>query len=128
LTTKSHPGTTSLGNKAGLAAALCCIPLLGFIGYRLVVPSAEQEQSRQVRQALAACQQAIRAQARYGGADAPPYTSNHGTGDEFYFAWPTGSFAFTNGFGAPEKMSASCIGDLRTGTITQLTLNGQTIR
>jgi hypothetical protein len=111
-----------------LAAAVCCIPILGFIGYRLIVPSAEQEQARQERQALVACQQAIQAQAQYGAAEAPPYTSNHGTGREFYFAWPTGSFSFSNGFGARVNMSASCIGDLGTGTITQLTVNGKTIR
>lgn len=128
LTTKRHTTTASAGHKAGVGALLCCIPILGFIGYRLAIPSAGQEQARQVGRALLACQQAIQAQAQYGGADTPPYVRNYGTAGQFYFAWPTGSFAFPNGFGARTKMSASCIGDLETGTITQLTLNGQTIR
>jgi hypothetical protein len=111
-----------------LAALVCCIPIVGFIAYRLVVPSADQVHARQVQRALLACQQAIQAQARFGGAEMPPYTRNHGSGNEFYFAWPTGSFTFVNGFGAAETMSASCIGDVDTSTITQLTINGHTIR
>jgi hypothetical protein len=128
LTTKRHASAASFGHKVGLVAMFCCIPIVGFIAYRLAVPSADQAHARQVQRALLACQQAIQAQARFGGAEMPPYTRNHGSGNEFYFAWPTGSFTFSNQFGAAEKMSASCIGDVDTGTITQLTINGHTIR
>ena len=57
----------------------------------------------------------------------PPYSKNWGKGDEFYFAWPTGSFYFKNGFGASVPMSASSIGRISTEQVEQLTLNGKTI-
>jgi hypothetical protein len=125
LTTNRHTGT---GNTFGLAALVCCVPLLGYIIYQVAAPSPGQLEERQVQQALATCQRAIRTQALYDGADRPPYVPNRGGAGEFQFVWPSGSFHFTNAFGARLKMSASCSGDLRTGTITGLTVNGQTIR
>lgn len=101
--------------------------MIALIIYRLAVPSESQVYERKVSAALLACQQRIASQAQYGNAEMPPYTKNYGKGDEFYFAWPSGSFHFTNGFGAKEKMSASCIGDVHDGTIRQLTVNGKTI-
>lgn len=107
----------------GIAAMIALIIKLVFF------PSAEKTREDSKRQriiaALTQCQNAIKSTAKYGGAESPPYAQNHGSGDEFYFAWPTGSFHFTNGFGAREKMSASCIGSLSTGSITQLTINGK---
>lgn len=82
---------------------------------------------RRVSDALHKCQQLILATAQYGDANRPPPTSNHGKDDEFYFAWPKGSFEFTNGFGAKVRMSASCMGSIATGAVTSLTINGKQI-
>jgi len=101
--------------------------LVGLIAYRVVVPSDEKLRAQKVSAALLQCQQRIASLAEYGDAEMPPYAKNYGKGDEFYFAWQRGSFHFRNGFGAPVKMSASCIGDLSTGEIKQLTVNSKSI-
>ena len=101
--------------------------LVALIAYRVVVPSEETLHARKVSAALLQCQQRILGLAEYGDAETPPYVPNYGTKGEFYFAWQRGSFHFKNGYGAPEKMSASCTGDLSTGEITHLTVNAKTI-
>ncbi len=109
-------------------AVLVAIALLiALIAYRVVVPSQDTLHARKVSAALLQCQQRIAGLAEYGDAETPPYTKNYGTKGEFYFAWQRGSFHFKNVYGAPEKMSASCIGDLETGEIKQLTVNAKTI-
>lgn len=112
--------------------AIICVPAIliciGLIGYRAFVPSESQRYDRAVSDALHLCQRAIASVAEYGDADTPPYTRNYGTQGEFYFAWPQGSFEFTNGFGAKVKMSASCNGKVSTGEITSLTVNGKDFR
>jgi hypothetical protein len=114
---------TALGLVAiGVIALFVC----AFI-YHVINPTADDVHRNKAMAALGRCQEAIHALAEYGGADTPPYTKNWGKGNEFYFAWPRGSFEFTNGFGAKVKMSASCSGDLETGVITDLTVNGKDV-
>jgi hypothetical protein len=103
------------------------VAALALIVYRVVVPSDQQLYERKVAQALVGCQQRIAGLAKYGNADTPPFVQNHGRDGEFYFAWPSGSFHFKNGFGAALKMSASCTGDVSTGKIKHLTLNGEDV-
>lgn len=97
------------------------------IVYRVAVPSESKLRERAVAAALFACQQRIHALADYGDADMPPYTKNWGKGDEFYFAWGSGTFHFKNGFGASVPMSASCTGKVPTQTIEHLTINGKDV-
>lgn len=128
LTTGSEPQPTKKALVIlGLGAILLCA---GLLIYNVVFPSAEKLRQTAISKALTGCQFAIKSLAQYGDADMPPYVPNQARSedDEYYFAWPRGSFEFTNGFGAKEKMSASCIGKLSTGEIAQLTLNGQTIK
>lgn len=101
--------------------------LIVLIIYRVAIPSDSQIRDRAVSAALYQCQRAIHLTAQYGNADMPPYVKNYGRDDEFYFAWPRGSFEFANGFGAREKMSASCNGILSTNEIKSLTVNGKDI-
>jgi hypothetical protein len=101
--------------------------LIGLIIYKVAAPSESKTRDQAVSTALYQCQRAIHSTAQYGGADTPPFAKNYGKGDEFYFAWPRGSFEFANGFGAHEKMSASCNGILSTGEIKGLTVNGKNI-
>ncbi|HBI70687.1 MAG TPA: hypothetical protein DDZ22_17280 [Massilia sp.] len=101
--------------------------LIVLIAYRVVVPSDETLHARKVSAALFQCQQRIVGLAEYGDAETPPYVPNYGTKGEFNFGWQRGSFHFKNVYGASEKMSASCIGDLESGEIKQLTVNAKTI-
>lgn len=113
--------------RLGLLALGAIVILVGLIVYRVAVPSESQVHDRQVSAALLACQQRIAGLGRVGGAEMPPYSKNWGKGDEFYFAWPTGSFHFKNGFGASMPMSASCVGLVATSEIRQITVNGRDI-
>lgn len=115
---------TTVFSFLALAAIVAGIVALAF---SVVSPSAERVKGRLVTAALTQCQNAIRSAAQYGDAELPPYTANHGKDDEFYFAWPSGSFIFTNGFGGKVKMSASCTGSISNGKIEHLTLNGKDI-
>lgn len=123
------PKASLLGAREwlGFAVLAAIVLLVGLMVYRAVVPSASQLHDRAVASALVACQQRIAGLAEFGGAETPPYTKNWGKGDEFYFAWPTGSFHFKNGFGTNVPMSASCTGFVSTGEIMRLTLNGNDI-
>ena len=130
--TPSAPESSSQNassKSSGLVAATTvgAILVLGAaILYKMLSPpSAEELRSRAVMSALTKCQFTIKSTAQYGDAETPPYTANYGSGDEFYFAWPRGSFHFTNGFGAKLPMSASCIGSISAGEIKGLTINGK---
>jgi len=125
----AHKGRTTspVGTLLAMAALGAIVILVGLIVFRSISPSSAQIHSRQVSQALANCQHRIRSTAQFGDAELPPHVQNYGTKGEFYFAWPSGSFHFKNGFGAPLKMSASCIGDLSTGEIKQMTVNGKDV-
>ena len=109
----------------GLIAAL--LVMMAIVAVGLFLPSESKIHNQKVSTALLACQQRLSKYAKYGESETPPYVENHGGGDEFYFAWPTGSFHFKNGFGTSIPMSASCIGTLSTGEIKQVTLNGKDI-
>ena len=127
--TASKPTSQSARNVLVLAGAGALVFCVGVIIYSVVFPSAEKQRKAAIGKALVACQYAIKALAQYGNADLPPYVPNHARSqdDEFYFAWPRGSFEFANGFGAREKMSASCTGTLSTSTIKSLTVNGKDV-
>lgn len=103
--------------------------VIAFVVYMVAFPSAEKKEqdayTSAVRAALFQCQTAIASTAKYGGSDTPPYVKNNGSKDDFYFAWPRGSFYFTNAYGAKEAMSASCNGSLKDGTISSMTLNAK---
>lgn len=126
-TQQAKSGLT-VSERIGLVAIIGSVAFIGLIVYFAAFPSTEKKRHEGVMQALAQCQSAIKSVAKYGNAETPPYIDNYGRGDEFYFVWPSGSFHFANEFGAQEKMSASCIGVISTGLITQLTINGKDFR
>lgn len=123
----AHSRPSLLGPREWFAfgALAAIVVLVGLIVYRVAVPSDSQVHDRKVSAALLACQQRIAGLAEFGGAEMPPYSKNWGKGDEFYFAWPTGSFHFKNGFGASVPMSASCVGTVSTQTIQHVILDDQ---
>ncbi len=81
-------------------------------------------------QALALCQEQIKSASLDRASAEVPYVENMGTGGEFYFAWgaQTKPARLRNGAGLDATASASCIVNRATGQVTQLTLNGITIR
>lgn len=125
----THPATKlPLGQWIGLICICGIVGSVAVIFWSIANPSPEKLRKRALAEALVKCQYAIKSTAAHGGAELPPYAKNYGTAaDEFYFAWPRGAFEFQNGFGGKEQMSASCIGVLSSGTITQLTVNGKDI-
>lgn len=128
-TPPTSPTTTlSIGQWIGLICICGIVGSVAVIFWSIANPSPDKLRNQALAEALVKCQYAIKSTAAHGGAELPPYAKNYGTAaDEFYFAWPRGAFEFQNGFGGKEQMSASCIGVLSTGTITQLTVNGKDI-
>lgn len=125
------PGQAAVSNVGAIIGGICVLGIvisIGVIGWGITNPSTEKIRKRALAEALVQCQEAIKSTAAYGGADMPPYAKNYGSADdEFYFAWPRGSFEFTNSFGGKELMSASCTGILSTRTITHLTVNSRDV-
>lgn len=134
-TSKSKAGTLApsatklpISQWIGLICICGIVASIAVIIWSIANPSAESLRKRALADALVKCQYAIKSTASHGGAELPPYAKNYGTlADEFYFAWPRGSFEFQNGFGGKAQMSASCTGVLSTGKITKLTVNGKDI-
>lgn len=80
--------------------------------------------------ALLMCQTTIPKFARDPDTAVVPYVPNYGKGNEYYFAWGDGTkhVRMRNGLGLEVPVSASCIVDGNTRTITQLNLDGKTIK
>lgn len=79
--------------------------------------------------ALTMCQSTLRKVSRDPDNADVPYVPDHGSGDEFYFAWgaSTKMARMRNGLGLEVPASASCIVSKSQKRITSLTLNGKTI-
>lgn len=78
--------------------------------------------------ALTACQTAIKRAATNPSAAEIPFTKNHGTAGEYYFAWPHGSgLRLQNDLGALVDASASCTVAADGTTVTSLSISGDTI-
>lgn len=58
------------------------------------------------------------------GTPAPPSAKNYGTYPEFYFVWPKGTFHVADYEGTLVPASATCRGQMDTGLITEMSLNG----
>lgn len=81
-------------------------------------------------EALSACQFAIQKSMRDPDNTDVPYVQDFGNGLEAHFAWgaSTKMIRTRNGLGLEVPASASCILDRKTRQITQLSINGQTLR
>ena len=90
-------------------------------------PIAGLSADEQVARALAACQARIAALSVGGKVSAPPPAKNYGTLPDFYFVWPRGVFFYADSEGVLNAASATCRGDVATGLITELSLNGQDV-
>lgn len=80
--------------------------------------------------ALLMCQTTIKNFARDPDTAEVPYVPNGGKGNEYYYAWGAGtkSVRMRNGLGLEVPVSAYCIVDGNTKTITQLSIDGKTIK
>ena len=84
----------------------------------------------QTNKALAACKRAITEAIGASRSVTIPDSQNYNSGtvdpDEFYFAWPHGSFKIETNSGVRD-MSASCTGSLGNSKIDHVTINGRDI-
>lgn len=78
--------------------------------------------------ALADCKSAIANNFGASGSGMIPDVDNHGATDkdEFYYAWPRGSYRLSTALGTVD-MSASCTGSIRSGKIDWLTINAKDV-
>jgi hypothetical protein len=109
--------------------ALVIITFSGFLimlGYSRMVPETTDYAWR-THKVLATCQSRIAGLSFTGEIQMPPNVKNYGTFPNFYFVWPKGSFYSTNLNGVLKAASATCRGDLRSGRITELSLNGEDV-
>lgn len=100
---------------------------LVLVGDRRMEPIAGLSAEEQVARALATCQARITALSIGGKVPDPPPAKNYGTLTEFYFVWPKGVFFYADSEGVLNAASATCRGDVTTGLITELSLNGQDV-
>lgn len=107
-----------------LAVPATCLVL---IGDRRMEPVAGISFDEQVAHALATCRARISALSVGGDVPVPPPARNYGKAPEFYFVWPKGVFFYSDSEGVLNAASATCRGDVTTGLITELSLNGQDV-
>lgn len=94
---------------------------------RISARNEERERKRKFYDAMAACQMAIEASAKWKVVKRPGVPEDHSNGDEFYFTWARGKIVFQNGYGAEVPTSAACIGSLSRCQIEMLSINGDDI-
>jgi hypothetical protein len=96
------------------------------LGYSRIDPETTDYAWR-TQKVLATCQSRIAGLSFTGEIQTPPDVKNYGTFPDFYFVWPKGSFYSTNLNGMLKAASATCRGDLRSGRIIELSLNGEDV-
>lgn len=87
-------------------------------------PSTPIATEERVSRALNFCRVRIAALSSGGKILAPPPVKNYGTPPEFYFVWPKGMFSTSDGDGVLNPAAATCRGNIFTGLITELSMNG----
>lgn len=115
--------------KGWAGAAALAVPAVGLVvlGDSQMRPFVDPPTDEHVAQALEVCRSRIAALSAGGKVPAPPPAKNYGTLPEFYFVWPKGVFFYADSEGVLNAASATCRGDVTTGLITELSLNGQDV-
>ena len=111
------------------ASALVVLTFAGYLislGNSRIDPDVA-DHSWKTHRALATCQSRIADLSVTGEIQTPPDAKNYGTYPEFYFVWPKHTFYDTNPDGVLNPASATCRGDLRSGRIIELSLNGEDV-
>lgn len=88
-------------------------------GYKWMEPIQEDQTAEKTALALSVCQQRI---ATLAAAPSPPHAQNEGNYTQFHFTWPEGTLGRQS---SVARLSATCRGDLRTGRITEVSVNGR---
>lgn len=91
-----------------------------------IVSKMKAERSAEALEAHDHCARAI---AKHLGVDnwgAIPVAKNNGSGNEFYFAWPTGRIGLQTALG-DVPISASCVGTLNPLQLQWVTVNGKDV-
>lgn len=77
-------------------------------------------------QALDRCKSEIAKFVNADGAGQIPDVQNYGSGNEFVYGWPRGTFQIATAFGTVD-LSASCDGSLKPMKVMSLSINGKTV-
>jgi len=120
---------TWLGRKEWAVALVAAI-FAGFlisVGYTRMVPGQGTDDAWTPHEALAICQSQIRWLSPAG--EVPPLAEarNQGAHPEFYFAWPKDTRYYSRSDKDLNVPAATCRGDLRSGHIVELFMNGQDV-
>jgi len=121
---RAWPTWKGWAGAVALAVPAVSLVILGDSQMRPFVDSPTDEL---VAQALEVCRSRITALSVGGKVPAPPPAKNYGTLPEFYFVWPKGVFFYADAEGVLNAASATCRGNVNTGLITELSLNGQDV-
>lgn len=117
----SPRGWTVAGVLLVMAAALVSL------GYERMAPVDDTPRGLKELAALMTCQKRISALSIGVKVPLPPAARNYGTPPDFYFVWPKGTFYYSDSEGVLNAAAATCRGDLATGLITELSLNGRDV-
>jgi hypothetical protein len=97
------------------------------VGYTRMNPDQETDDAWRTQQALATCQDQIKTLSRAGEVPPLPDAKNQGTYPEFYFVWPKVTRYYSPFDKDLEVPAATCRGDLRSGRVVELFMNGQDV-
>lgn len=104
-------------------ALACVLSMFAFgliaSGYKWMEPIQEDPTAEKTASALSACQQRI---ATLAASPSPPHAQNEDNYPQFHFTWPEGTLGRQS---SVAHLSATCRGDLRTGRITEVSVNGR---
>ena len=117
----SWKGWTAAAFLLGIASCLISI------GYTQMVPGVSADHAWKVQKALATCQDQIQTLSPAG--EVPPLSEakNQGAYPEFYFVWPKDTRYYSRSDKDINVPAATCRGDLRSGRIVELFMNGQDV-
>jgi hypothetical protein len=117
----SWRGWTAAALLLGIASCLISI------GYTQMVPGVSADHAWKVHNALATCQDQIQTLSPAGEVPPLPDAKNQGTYPEFYFVWPKDTRYYSPSDKDINVPAATCRGDLRSGRIVELFMNGQDV-
>lgn len=115
--------------KGWIAAALLLVTsgCLISVGYTRMIAGEEPNHAWMVHEALATCQSEIQFLSHAGEVPPSPNVKNQGAYPEFYFVWLKDTRYYSSSDRDLNVPAATCRGDLISGHIVELLMNGQDV-
>jgi hypothetical protein len=120
---------TWLARKEWTVALVAAI-FAGFlitVGFTRMTPDQETDDAWRSDEALATCRSQIQSLSPAGEVPPLPEAQNQGAHPEFYFVWPKDTRYYSPSDKDLNVPAATCRGDLRSGRIVELFMNGQDV-